>query len=299
MKEVELSKFQEEKDKQGGLFIRTLECSKCKRFDGVYVSEEELRELVENNDLEIGNIIVDHGDHERVIYFLPNGKYLGDSIIEKDDTIFLEKTIKKQQNKNKRNILNRFKKSLFSALFGKQLKISITGSSQVGKTTLARFLATGKPLKEYMDISLPTLGKSIKSIKIGRSSITLFDLGGQKDFWRIWSDSIRESNFYIHIIDGSRYDDKEQIKALKHLASIVSKVNIPGIILINKLDRYLTKEVEDFLKAEEVRSLINQFNLYTEIIEISLFEGVAYIKSDGYLEERDLSDYLKELIRKL
>ena len=289
------SAYESKEQDDYGLFLRTLECSKCKKFDGVYISKKELNELINNNDLEIGSVIVNHGDHERVIYFLPDGSYLGDSIIEVEEIIEEPMT----NNRKKVGLLTKFRKTILSALFGKHIKISITGSSQVGKTTLARYLTTGKPLKDMMDVSLPTLGKSIKKIKIGKSSITIYDLGGQQDFWKIWSDSIIDSDFYIHIIDGTRINDEKQIKALEYLGKIVKNSDVSGIILVNKIDRLLTGEVNDFLRAKEIESLTNQFGINANVVEVSLFEGIAYINVDDYLEERDLLEYLKELLKNI
>ncbi len=282
--------------KSEGLLIRTLECSKCKIFDSAFISQEDLVALVEDKDLEIGSVIINHKDHDRIVYFLIDGSYLGDSIVEFDATTSESPSIPPS---SKKSFFSRIRKSLFSILFGKQLVISITGSSQAGKTTLARYLATGRPLRLQDETSLPTLGKSMREIKIGRSTITLLDLGGQRDFWNLWHEAVSSSSFLIHVIDGSRIKDEEQIEALRHIATLSKSGSPSGIILVNKLDLYLKKECSEFLRRQDVESIMRQLGLHLPVLEVSLLEGIAYIGSGENIEEKNLADYLKSLLKRL
>ncbi len=279
-----------------GLLIRTLECSKCRSFDSAFISKEELAALVEDKDLEIGSVIINHRDHDRIVYFLIDGSYLGDSIVEFEMS---DPGKPSNSSRSRRSFFSRIRKSLFNILFGKQLVISITGSSQAGKTTLARYLATGKPLRLQDETSLPTLGKSMREIKIGRSTITLLDLGGQRDFWNLWQEAVSNSTFIIHVIDGSRVRDEEQIEALRHISTLSRSEKSNGIILINKLDLYLTKECNEFLRKQDIESIAQQLGLHFPVLEVSLLEGIAYVGSGKDIEEKILADHLNNMLKQL
>ncbi len=282
--------------KSDGLLIRTLECSKCRMFDSAFISQKDLAALLEDKDLEIGSVIINHEDHDRIVYFLVDGSYLGDSIVEFEET---ENEFRPDSKPSRGSFFSRIRKSLFSILFGKQLIISITGSSQAGKTTLARYLATGKPLRLQDGTSLPTLGKSMREIRIGRSTVTLLDLGGQQDFWNLWQEAVSSSSFFIHLVDGSRTKDEEQIEALRHIAALTKSSNLNGIILVNKLDLYLTKECSEFLRRQDIESIAQQFGLHFPVLEVSLLEGIAYVGYGKNIEERNLADHLKSVLKKL
>lgn len=59
--------------------IRTAECDICNRYDSVMLSAQDVMQRT-HNELDIGQYIIRHVDHKRVIYFDNVGKYLGDSI---------------------------------------------------------------------------------------------------------------------------------------------------------------------------------------------------------------------------
>lgn len=60
------------------------------------------------------------------------------------------------------------------SFFGKELEIALVGLQNAGKSTLVNTMATGK----FDEDTIPTIGFNYRSIKKGRVSMKLWDLGG-------------------------------------------------------------------------------------------------------------------------
>ena len=68
------------------------------------------------------------------------------------------------------NLVNWIKEQFFK----KELEISIVGLQNAGKTTLVNTISNGK----YEEDTIPTIGFNHRSIKKGKVSLKLWDLGG-------------------------------------------------------------------------------------------------------------------------
>ena len=73
---------------------------------------------------------------------------------------------------------------LRSWFFSKELEVSIVGLQNAGKTSLVHAL-TGAPLHRH---TVPTVGFTMRKIKVGGVEIKCWDLGGQvRIIYRLWS----------------------------------------------------------------------------------------------------------------
>ncbi|OLS28015.1 MAG: hypothetical protein HeimC2_09180 [Candidatus Heimdallarchaeota archaeon LC_2] len=285
--------------------IRTLDCDICQKYDSVRLSGEEIKLRVNTTDIGIGAYSILHNDHTRIIYFDEGGKYLGDTIALSPDEISENLSAKPLpyyiRNKDKRNWFSKVRKSLFSRLHSRNLTISIAGPSRAGKTSFVRYLETLIPERNTpRTLSVPTMGKSVKRIKLGRSIIKTLDMGGQEDFWDLWENSISTSDAVIFIIDGTSENLLEVAKAFERVIHYRNGV-IPVLVILNKKDIVLKKESNHFMTSGEFLALTTLplpiHNVVT--IEASIFEGLAYKITD--LEEVPLveiinsffSDYCK------
>ena len=262
--------------------IRTLECDACGRFDTVMLSDEEVVARVNTNDMGIGAYSIIHTDHTRIIYFDRNGHYLGDTIAMTQDEI--PESVQAQplpyyiKNQNKMGILSKMRKKMFSMLHNRSLTITIAGPSRAGKTSLVKYLDTLVPPRESNIMpSVPTMGKSQKHIKIGRSTVTSLDMGGQEDFWDLWEPSIKKSHAVIFLLDGTSNNVIEVAKAFERVVNYRDE-EIPILVIINKKDLWLRGEAGRFMNSGEFLSLTNLRLPIKNVvaIETSIFEGITY-----------------------
>lgn len=122
-----------------------------------------------------------------------------------------------------------------------EIKISILGPSQVGKTTLIRFLETDKP---QLEASLSTLGVDFrtKPVIIGNWSFQLIDVGGQKKYQdAFWEFVIRQANGLVYIIDAIVRPESDETLYEQHRSQFVEMTKLLDdetiiMILLNKQD---------------------------------------------------------------
>lgn len=266
--------------------IRTLDCDICQKYDSIRLTQEEIKIRANTTDIGIGAYSIVHTDHTRIIYFDENGSYLGDTIALSYDEI--PENLETQPlpfyitNENKRSWYSKIRKSIFSKIHSKNLTICIAGPSQAGKTSFVKYLETLVPERNTApQISVPTMGKSTKRIKLGRATIKTLDMGGQEDFWDLWADSIQSSDLVIFIFDGTSTNMLEVAKAFERVIKYKS-AEIPVLIIINKKDLTLRGETNHFVSSGEFLALTTLKLPIPNVlaIEASIFEGIAYMSSE-------------------
>jgi small GTP-binding protein len=262
--------------------IRTLECDICGRFDSIMLGLEEIKVRSKATDMGIGAYSIVHSDHTRIIYFDEFGEYLGDTIALTPDEI--PENLQMQplpfyiRNRSKHSWFNKLRKSIFARLHTQNLTVSIAGPSRAGKTSLVRYLETLIPERDSQIVpSVPTMGKSTKHIKLGKSTIKTLDMGGQEDFWDIWESAVQQSDVVFFIVDGTSNNLLEVAKAFERIIQYRSN-NIPVLVVMNKKDLVLRGEASRFISSGEFLSLTNlNFPLpNVSAIEASVFEGIVY-----------------------
>ena len=202
--------------------IRTLECDICGRFDSIMLSSEEINIRSKSTDMGIGAYSIVHNDHTRIIYFDEKGEYLGDTIAMSPDDI--PEDLQTQplpyyiRNAKKMGVFKKLRKKIFSTLHTKNLTISIAGPSRAGKTSIVRYLETLVPERDTQIVaSVPTMGKSTKRVKIGKSEVKTLDMGGQQDFWDLWEKPLKESDVIFFVLDGTSNNLLEVAKAFERV----------------------------------------------------------------------------------
>ncbi|MHA2249569.1 MAG: ADP-ribosylation factor-like protein [Candidatus Kariarchaeaceae archaeon] len=266
--------------------IRTLECDICGRFDSVMLSLEEIQIRSKTTDMGIGAYSIVHTDHTRIIYFDETGQYLGDTIALTADDI--PENLQTQplpyyiRNSSKISVFKKLRKSLFSKLHTRNLTITIVGPSRAGKTSLVRYLETLIPERDSAIVpSVPTMGKSTKHVKLGKSLLKTLDMGGQQDFWDIWENAIKKSHAVFYILDGTSNNLLEVAKAFERVIHYRDDT-IPILVIMNKKDLVLRGEANRFISSGEFLSLTNlKLPLKNVVsIESSVFEGIVYDKAE-------------------
>lgn len=134
---------------------------------------------------------------------------------------------------------------LLTRLFGKKklknAKIVLLGASGAGKTTLIKFLETGKTVEEDPNT---TLGIDIrkKPIKIDGWSLSTIDIGGQELYQKtFWNLGLSQSDAVVYLIDSTlrptyNSDNFEMsVFSFEYMLELLPP-NKPILILVNKQD---------------------------------------------------------------
>ncbi|MHA2252004.1 MAG: ADP-ribosylation factor-like protein [Candidatus Kariarchaeaceae archaeon] len=279
--------------------IRTLECDLCMRFDSLMITKEEIEIRANSNSLQIGSHLISHGDHLRIVYFDQFGVYLGDTISLNTSKNSLESFTREIPilPKIRRGVLQKIQMNMLKRFISSTYNLSIIGPSFAGKTSLTMYLETGLPERYSKRIShSPTLGKSVRRLKLGNSKLTIFDMGGQKDFWSGWAESIEKSDKIIFVVDGTANNRDEISEALALVLNERLNRKLPVLILINKMDLYLEgytsnfSTPNDFLTSEIEANLEDVWMLNT-----SVFNGNCYNYGD-IREETQLAKVIADFL---
>ncbi|MCY3411442.1 MAG: 50S ribosome-binding GTPase [Candidatus Heimdallarchaeota archaeon] len=280
--------------------VRTLECDVCNRFDSITLSGQELAARCKSTDMGIGAYSVVHTNHTRIVYFDNQGTYLGDTIAMNEDdipdTLMAPPLPYYIRNSKKLSAFQKFRKVFMKRLHNKNLIISIAGPSRAGKTSLVRYMDTLVPERDGTIItSVPTMGKSVKHVKIGSTQIKSLDLGGQEDFWSQWEPAIRDSDAVFFLLDATSNNVLEIAQAFERVINnrIEDK---PVLVILNKKDLMLRGEASKFMGTNEFLALTNlKFPIPNVVaIEASVFEGVVYKTVE--LEEISLAETISEFL---
>ncbi|RMG34199.1 MAG: GTP-binding protein [Methanobacteriota archaeon] len=181
--------------------------------------------------------------------------------------------------------------SIFSALFKrnrkKTAKIVTLGTSGAGKTTLIRFLETGKPVEE-VDM---TLGIDIrnKGATIGSWNLSTIDVGGQ-DLYKnaLWGLAVTQADGIIYVIDGTVREDRDKDDFQKSKLSFEYMLNIlnqnkPVLVLVNKQDLVELNpySVQDAVRVYEItnRNRGRDFNVIAGSAKLgnNIYEGMEWL----------------------
>ena len=194
---------------------------------------EELLEKVLNNSMKIGTHLISHGDHMRIIYFNEEAEYLGDvislNIVKSPDQI--SKSILPIFGRGKISSKDDIRSRLLNTFLSKDLSICIVGPSYAGKTSLSILMDSGVPERNNgFTRRSPTLHKATKRIKLGRSRLTIHDMGGQTDFWDGWKEVIPYADKIIFMVDGSANNPQLSAQALDLV--LTSRINTCPVLVL-------------------------------------------------------------------
>ena len=160
--------------------------------------------------------------------------------------------------------------SILAKIFGKlktketfEAKIVLLGSSGAGKTTLVKYLESGRPVLENVRT---TLGIDVRSnpVKIDNWEFSVIDIGGQnlyqKAFWKL---GISQADALVYLIDGTiKSDDdkfKENLNQFKYMLNLIED-EMPILVLVNKqdlIDQHPLKP-EEVVEVYEINTLLNR-----------------------------------------
>ncbi|MHA1244850.1 MAG: ADP-ribosylation factor-like protein [Candidatus Heimdallarchaeota archaeon] len=115
----------------------------------------------------------------------------------------------------------------------KEVDISICGLANAGKTTIVKYLETGRFVETQ-----PTMGINRgETINVEKLEINIFDLGGQEDFRVLWPEVNEKSDGVVFVVD--RHDMMNFEVARDTFRNIVDsqiEKDVVVLILLHKSD---------------------------------------------------------------
>ena len=128
--------------------------------------------------------------------------------------------------------------------------ISLIGLDGAGKTTILNFLQYGRP-----ESTSPTFGVDVEELDLFGLKLKVWDLGGQREFRKLWGEYVEKSNALIYVVDGADRDRIDEAAQEFHKAIRYLSKGVPLAIFINKIDldnTISTSEVIEKFKLTEL-----------------------------------------------
>jgi len=115
---------------------------------------------------------------------------------------------------------------------GKEAYMIILGLDASGKTTLLNRLKTNEGAT-----TVPTIGFTNETIKYGRLTFNMFDIGGQTKLRKMWHHYFENANAVVFVIDSNDTVRMNEVKSeIDKLLEHPSLANIPFLFFANKQD---------------------------------------------------------------
>ena len=145
------------------------------------------------------------------------------------------------------NLLQKFMMSFTTSRENRILTLGLDGA---GKTTFLYKLKLGDDLN-----TIPTIGFNVETIKFGKLTLNLWDIGGQKKIRDLWSHYYPGTNGIIFLVDSS---DRARIQLAKEeLYKMMEEedlMGVPLLVLANKQDLGVMP-VSEIIEKLDLRSL--------------------------------------------
>lgn len=142
-------------------------------------------------------------------------------------------------------------------------KLSFIGSAGVGKTTLIKLLTEQVIPKSHN----PTIGLDFDKLEFGSFKISLWELGGQKQFQFMWNDFIKGSNFICVVSDSSENNITETKKIIDDFKLLRDKM----LVIANQQDKnnaLSPTEIQERLGVETIPMIAIDESKKQELLSI-------------------------------
>ena len=137
--------------------------------------------------------------------------------------------------------------------FSKELELSIVGLANAGKSTLINSIQMG----QFDEDIIPTVGVNIRSVKKGKVSLKIWDLGGQRRYRESWEKYCASSDCIVFVVDAADEPKNFEVARaqLEQLLGWESIEGIPLLVLGNKNDlpnAASEKEIIEFMNLKSI-----------------------------------------------
>ncbi|MCO5232494.1 MAG: GTPase HflX [Chitinophagales bacterium] len=156
---------------------------------------------------------------------------------------------------------------------GELIRVALVGYTNVGKSTIMNLLSKSEVLAENKLFA--TLDTTVRKVVIDNVPFLLSDTVGfirklphhLVESFKSTLVETKESDIILHVVDASHVQFQEQIAVVQQTLIELSVVNVPVLMVFNKMDSYrhlhfdpyLPQSVKDNLEEEFKKSMRNQF----------------------------------------
>ncbi len=167
-------------------------------------------------------------------------------------------------------------------------KVVLMGLDYAGKTTLGHAFADSK----YHDY-FPTKGLDILKFEYKNNLIRIWDLGGQRQFWKLWPKFTAEASGFIFVVDSTTERWSETNEAFE-----VSRIlNLPFVVFANKQDLVDGVKSIEFI-AERLNTPLKKIIAGSALLNEGVFRALDRLIEEIQgtdLEEKKEEEKAKEL----
>jgi GTP-binding protein HflX len=151
---------------------------------------------------------------------------------------------------------------------GEFIRVSLVGYTNVGKSTLMRFLSKTEAFIENKLFA--TLDTTTRKVVFDRTPFLLSDTVGfiRKlphhliESFKSTLDEVREADILLHVVDISHPKYEEQIKVVTQTLHELKADDKPTILIFNKMDLYEKQTFDEWLEDEVKDDLLNQLKRF-------------------------------------
>ena len=140
-------------------------------------------------------------------------------------------------------------------IFNKKAKLVILGLDNSGKTTLMGMLVNDRIQTHH-----PTSHPNKEEIKSGNVIFSAYDLGGHVAARRLWKQYLLNIDAVVFVVDST--DRKRIYETKEELNKIISQIDVPILILGNKIDKhdaYCEFDLKNILGINHTNSRVKLF----------------------------------------
>lgn len=184
---------------------------------------------------------------------------------------------------------------------GELIRVALVGYTNVGKSTIMNLLSKSEVLAENKLFA--TLDTTVRKVVVDNVPFLLSDTVGfirklphnLVESFKSTLDEAKESDIIVHVVDASHEQFQDQISVVKQTLLDLSVVNVPTLMVFNKMDAYRDKHFDPFLpesikmdlEEEFKKSMRSQFQCPCEFISATNKEKIDLLRNTLVLMVQD------------
>lgn len=179
-----------------------------------------------------------------------------DKRIVQDKIAFLKKELVKLDKQNQTQRKTR----------GEMIRVALVGYTNVGKSTIMNMLSKKSDVLAENKL-FATLDTTVRKIVIDKIPLLLSDTVGfirklphnLVESFKSTLDEAKESDILAHVVDASHPNFHEQIKVVDTTLQELGAIDIPTIMVFNKMDAYVANHFDPYLPDSVKEELLENF----------------------------------------
>src|SRR5690554_37557 len=184
---------------------------------------------------------------------------------------------------------------------GQLVRVALVGYTNVGKSTIMNVLSKSEVFAE--DKLFATLDTTVRKVVIDDVPFLLSDTVGfirklphsLVESFKSTLDEVKESDIIIHVIDVSHEQFQHQIETVQETLNELNVVDLPTLMVFNKMDAYrekvfdpyLPEDVKDELEEEFMKNMRHQYQTLCEFVSATDDINIDQLKNTLVLLVQD------------